>query len=143
MKLWVTTELYGGDAVQVALSKPEGRFGQGLTEMEIPGTVEKGDWVYAVIVTYTTGNTFGSNSGNQAFAALLTEADKAFNLAEAIKAHERMINSREWRSKPYSERGWENESYLEFEGERYYTGTWTGYFESIDTVDVTRVAVGA
>jgi hypothetical protein len=144
MKLFIKSDMYGGrDQIEVSLSDPGGSFGSRMEGTEVPFDVAPGDYVYAVVVTYTTGSTFGRESGNKAFAGLVNDANKAHDLAEAIKDHERWINSSAYRKLPYEQRGWESTSYLDFEGERIYTGTWTGYFESIDYVDVVRVAVGS
>lgn len=34
MKLWASTELYGGNQIQACLTEPDGRFGYGLSEIE-------------------------------------------------------------------------------------------------------------
>lgn len=143
MKVYANTGYYDSGPPQVALTKPDGRFGRYLDEIEVPGELKAGDWVYVVTVTYTTGNTFGREGGNKAFGALLTDADKAFELADLFQDHERKIRSSEWRKLPYDQRGVEEEYYVTFDGERYYVGPWTGYFESIDYVNVDRVAVGS
>lgn len=141
MRLFASTDLYcSGNQVQVCLTQPDGRFGYGLCEIELDGDVDKGDWVYMIIVTYTTGSTFGCDSGRKAFGAITTNADKAFSLAQAFQDHEQRINSSEWRSKPHT---FDEKYQMTFEGVTYDVGQWTGYFESIDSVDVMRVAVGA
>lgn len=140
MKLWASTDLYGDNQIQVCLSEPDGRFGYGLEEIEVRDQVEKGDWVYMVIVTYQSGGTFQTTHGNKAFGGLELVADDAFNLAQAIRNHEQYINSSEYRSQPHA---FEDKYYMDWKGERKYVGAWTGYFEGIENVDVVRVAVGA
>lgn len=140
MKLWASTELYGGNQIQACLTEPDGRFGYGLSEIELDGEVEKGDWIYMVIVTYTSGGTFETTYGHKAFAAVFKDADTAFNMEKAIRDHEQHINSSAYRSKPYS---FGDKYYMTFNGQKYYVGTWTGYFESIEDTEVVRVAVGA
>jgi hypothetical protein len=140
MKLYARTSFYDSDTAVVALTKPDGRFGYSLEEIEVAGDVKPGDWVFMVTVTYTTGNSFGTQSGSKTLAAVLLDADKAFQLADAIKAHENKINSSEWKRTPHT---WEEKAYIEFDGQKISAGDWTGYFESIDYVNVDRVAVGS
>lgn len=138
MKLWASTDLYGDNQIQVCLTQPDGRFGYGLTEIEVDEDVKLGDWVYMIIATYTTGSTFGTETGNKAFAALLTDADKAFSLAAAFKEHNDRVSRYSYRPSIG-----EDKYHMEWEGKTYYVGTWTGYFERLEDCEVIRVAVGA
>lgn len=63
--------------------------------------------IYVVKVTYSTGNTFGHSCGNVTFPEIFTTAEEANTVATAI-------NNKEYTN----------------------CGRWTGYFESLEGVEV-------
>jgi len=87
---------------------------------------KRGDMVYAVIVGYTTGDTFGTDGGNAEVVDVFADADreKAYDLADAIE-------------------GFQKGSFGQFEshGKEYYYN-WSDYFGGLDSVHVYPIRVG-
>lgn len=77
--------------------------------------VRPGDVVYAVVASYTTGDTFGREGGQAKVLDFFLDADEAERLLEAAKA--------------------DNDYNFEFEGTTYYR-PWVGYFEQLDRLEV-------
>lgn len=77
--------------------------------------VRPGDVVYAVVASYTTGDTFGREGGQAKVLDFFQDPDQAERLRDVAK---------------------ENEAYnFDFEGETYYA-PWIGYFENLDKLEV-------
>lgn len=85
---------------------------------EIEGA-KRGDTVYAVVVEYTTGDTFGRDGGQSKVLDVFTDPKEAADLAQRAEDHD------------YSTDGFG----FEHNGVDYYT-PWCGYFESLDKIEV-------
>lgn len=85
--------------------------------------VKAGGTIYVVIVTYSSGNTFGSSSGNCSEVWAFDNREQAKACAELIR-----------------ENGSDGPFTQEFQGHQFYT-SWVGYFESIEYVDVYEFSV--
>lgn len=94
---------------------------------EVDFEVTPGMIVFPVIVVYSSGNSFGSSSGNVTLVAVFDEAEKAEGLKEAI----RNLSSEDY---TYS---------FQYGGKEYYAGEWIGYFERLEDVIVETEVVRA
>jgi hypothetical protein len=79
-----------------------------------------GDVVFAVVVRYATGDTFGRDGGQTTVMDVFTDAHKATGLYQACQS--------------------EKDFSLTFEGKQYYVA-WNGYFETLESVDIQTLVV--
>lgn len=91
--------------------------------------VESGDTVYAVIVRYSTGDTFGNDTGQYRVMDVFATEDEAQELSKAVLDQTR--NAHNDRLVPYE---------LTHNDKTYYTD-WFGYFEQFESVGVHCVKV--
>jgi hypothetical protein len=118
---WSEEHSYQGS--KVSLGDKGGQIGFWSNEIETSFEAKVGDLVYPVIVIYSTGNTFGSSSGNVTVAGIYNTPEKAQEVRELI-----LKDNKENR---------DGYGYLEVPGEpQIYPGTWKGYFESLDDIRV-------
>jgi len=90
---------------------------------DIPGA-QRGDTVYAVVVEYTTGDSFGRDGGQSVVLDFFTDPQEAADLAQRATDHD------------YNKDGFG----FEYNGKDYYT-SWCGYFESLDSIQVWDVVI--
>ncbi len=83
-----------------------------------------GDTVYAVVVEYTTGDTFGRDGGQSKVLDVFTDAAEAAALAQRAEEHN------------YNTDGFG----FTHNGVDYYT-PWCGYFESLDKIEVWDIQI--
>lgn len=86
--------------------------------------VNPGDTVYAVVVVYETGDSFGRDGGQTKVLDVFTDAEEAAALAQKATEHDSNKDG-------YG---------FQHNGVDYYT-PWCGYFESLDSIDVWDVQV--
>lgn len=86
--------------------------------------VNAGDTVYAVVVVYTTGDSFGRDGGQTKVLDAFTDPAEAAALAQRATEHDSNKDG-------YG---------FQHNGVDYYT-PWCGYFESLDSIDVWDVQV--
>ena len=98
-------------------TKPREAFGEDVATLFTP---RKGMKVYLVTVRYTTGDTFGYTSGNYKFVACYDNSEDAYALAKEIEENSKYSFKPKT---PYTE-------------DELYCGSWTGYFERLECVDV-------
>ena len=122
---WVQTGLYD-ETLRVLRNKPEGHIGLGTKKVPVFGDEVWRSIAYVVEVTYTTGNTFGSESGNTAIACVCYSPETAMRIRTLLKENGRLSSPK------YT---------LVVDGIEIDCGAWTGYFESIDNIDVKLVEV--
>jgi hypothetical protein len=85
---------------------------------------ERGDHAYVVVVRYTTGCTFGFQTKLPMVVDIFKESHQAENLCDCIMA------------------AYKNDAYtFVYDEKEYYAGAWTGYFESIDDIEIREVLV--
>lgn len=89
--------------------------------------IDAGDTVYAVVVNYRTGNTFGTDGCNASVLDVFDSADMAEGLISAALADD----GDEGRYGRYS---------FTYEGKEY-SRCWEGYFESLNSIDVWQLIV--
>lgn len=123
--VWVQTDRYD-EQLRVLRDKPQGRIGWGTEEAPAIGEPAECGHAYVVIVTYTTGSTFGSESGNTAVACVTHSAEDAMRVRKLIEENAKLS------SPQYT---------INVDGVEIYCGAWTGYFECIDSVHVELVEV--
>lgn len=127
--MWVVNDRARGPK-SVHDSQPEGKFGWQTEQVPLIGELPPaGTYAYAVVVTYTTGSTFGSESGIQTVAVVCATGEQAIDAQNAIEE-----NGKRRLPRAYT---------TEVHGVEIDCGTWTGYFESIDYVTVELVPVVA
>lgn len=122
--------------------EPENRWILG-SEYEVHGEWPNKDEVYAVVVRYSDGSTFGRSTGHGSIQAVLGTAKEAEALAAAIVPDVRPNNNGY-----YGYRGitWEScrEALAAATGHKigkdFYL-CWTGYFSSLEDVEVHRLFV--
>lgn len=82
--------------------------------------VQAGHTVYALVATYTTGDTFGSDGGQTQVVDVFTDPNKASELsviAKDVQSHNFEMDGKEYRA------------------------SWVGYFEHLDNLTVWEVTV--
>lgn len=97
------------DAVHISNCYDMSTVGAIVDGVWVDTAAQVGDFIYAVVVRYSTGDTFGSSHGHGTVACFCTDAESARQATEAIRRGE----------VPLSERG---------------CAEWQGYFESLDSV---------
>jgi hypothetical protein len=122
---WSTTHEYGGAEVKLT---GMGEFGYSSNSVEVGFEPKADQVVWAVIVEYSSGDTFGHSSGNTTVVGVYDDGV----VASIVKG---MI-----------EDDYKNnyDSYQELKVEGHpdiYTYTWKGYFESLENIHVERVHI--
>jgi hypothetical protein len=108
---------------KVSLENKGGQIGWVTDEIDTSFDAKVGDWVYPVIVIYSTGNTFGRSDGNVVVAGIYNSPEKAQEVKQTIL-----------RDSTQNPHGF---GYLEIPGEpQIYPGTWKGYFEHLEDVRI-------
>ena len=92
--------------------------------MQCEGKVQAGDTLYVIVVRYSDGDTFGQSTGNYHFELATKDANKAVEVKNAIVAGTYK------RERPEDVDHWYD--YLE----------WTGYFNSLEDVELHKMVVG-
>lgn len=87
--------------------------------LRLPFEVKKGDVLHFVVVTYSTGNTFGKSSGECCLVSAHLEEYEADIIAKSIE------------DKTYTEKSTVYETYE----------SWEGYFERLENVEVISLVV--
>ncbi len=97
-----------------------------------PGEVEpsRGEDIFVVIVEYSSGDSFGSSSGNHEILWAFTDPKKAFSLSDFIEKDYKDNSEYDFSRKPKL-----------FEGVPINTNTWKGYFERMSQVIVEKLMV--
>lgn len=103
--------------------KPREAFGEDVATLFTP---RKGMKVHLVTVRYTTGDTFGYCSGNYKFVACYDNAADANALAKEIQDNSKENGGYKYSFKPVTP----------YPEDELYCGSWTGYFERLESVDV-------
>lgn len=86
--------------------------------------IKTGDTVAVVVLRYTTGCTFGTQTWNAEVLDAFLNPKDAVGLCDAlVKAHKK------------------GEYTVTYNGKEYYAGAWTGYFESINDIEIREVIV--
>lgn len=83
---------------------------------KVPQSTYDADKVYVVVVTYSSGDTFGCSYGNIAIAFVTEDADEAIKAKKAVETDW----SDKWRDHP--------------KGVGY--APWNGYFEGVQSVEI-------
>lgn len=106
-----------------------GDIGYATRQVDVTFDVKPGDVVYVVVAVFTTGGTFGEDSGLTEVVRVYEDFDKAERLVAFLWD--------DYKNKPrtYGE--------VDFEGDPIYTGTWKGYFESLDDIHLEKEIVRA
>lgn len=94
-----------------------------FSSYKVPDEVYNSTYVYIVVVTYSSGDTFGSSSGNTAIAFITENPD------EALKA------------KDAAEHDWSKPEWSEHPKNVSRYPTWTGYFERVENVEIVFLPV--
>ena len=122
---WERVENYLGSKVAL---EGKGSIGWFSEEVEVSFEPKVGQWVFVVIVQYSSGDSFGNSSGNISIAGVYDTPDKAAQVRQAILEDEK--------NNPHSYES------LEIPGEAsIYPGDWKGYFESLEDVRIEMEAV--
>ena len=93
---------------------------------------EEGQRIYFVYVEYSTGDSFGSSSGNIEYVGAFTNKEKADKLVKLI-----LENYGNHPDYDFSKEN--NKNTFEYEGQKVYTYSWKGYFEHLESVYVTSL----
>jgi hypothetical protein len=124
---WSTDFQYEGLEVKLV---GQGQIGWSSSIIETSFEAKVGQVVFAVIVVYSSGDSFGSSSGNTDVAGVYNTAETAYKVRSLIM-YDNENNQRDF-------------DYLKIEGEPdIYPGTWKGYFESLDSVRIETVLISA
>lgn len=94
-------------------------------------SVNPGNAIYVVVIKYSTGDTFGNDSGCCACVGVENTKEDAEELRRIVR--ERVNNG------AYSFDTGGNS--VVFKGWTYYLGSWLGYFESVESVWVEETVV--
>lgn len=96
-----------------------------FTACKVPDVVYNASYVYIVVVTYSTGDTFGNSSGNLAIAFITENPEEALKAKEVIET---------------VEDGW-TEEWCEHPKSVASYPRWQGYFERVESVDIVFLPV--
>ena len=107
--------------------------------------VNPGDKVYLVYVTYTRGSSFGSASGNVVYVDVFKDSDEAYALEKEIEQTYKNFKNPKQQSKRKAKKQ-EDYYWVDYINDgklkKVYTGSWTGYFETLDNVTVEQFIIG-
>lgn len=126
---WSDSHEDGGSSGQETITKGIKKVKEGAdiaTTFDID--VEKK--YYLVKVTYSTGDSFGSHSGNASYLDLFETRKPALELKQALEKHNPNLY------KDYTQR-----FTLRCNRKDYYVMQYFGYFEHIESIDVEEVSV--
>ena len=115
---------YDNDVTKVSRdSKLLNRYN--FTACKVPDEVYDASYVYIVVVTYSTGDTFGNSSGNLAIAFITENPEEALKAKEVI---ETVTDgwTEEWCKHPKSVASYPR---------------WQGYFERVESVNIVFLPV--
>lgn len=122
---WSTTKEYGGAKVFL---KRDGEIGYYLDKVEVGFEPKTDQAVWAVVVEYSSGDTFGHSSGNTTVVGVYDDGVVA-SLVKGMIEDDYKNNY---------------DSYDEIKIEGHpdiYTYTWKGYFESLENIHVERLHI--
>lgn len=111
---WRRSSIYNG--VRVFDGDYSDHHANYRNSIEVDFDVVPGMVVYPVLVQYGSGDSFGYSSGDITLVAVFDDDAKARNLIAAIRS----AGPREYT--------------IVVDDKEYYTGTWTGYFETLEDV---------
>lgn len=98
----------------------------------------KGDTLYVIYAVWSSGDSFGSDSqGSYEFLCVNHDRDKAYANLEKLRRHS---------PGPYDYTTGGNQVEVDLDDGStmtVYTGSWRGYFESLDTMDIAAVTFDA
>lgn len=115
---------YDNDVTKVSRdSKLLNRYN--FTACKVPDEVYDASYVYIVVVTYSTGDTFGNSSGNLAIAFITENPEEALKAKEVIETVEGGW-TKEWCKHPKSATSYP---------------IWEGYFEHVENVEIVFLPV--
>jgi hypothetical protein len=99
--------------------------GYGFDNLPVPDWKDDADAIYAVVVHYSTGDTFGRSEGCIDIPIAFVNLDEANKVAKEI-------DSFDYRT--------EKNSKHQFQDEKYgFHKCWTGYFETLNGVEVKKL----
>jgi len=122
---WRVTKEYSGASVHLTR---DGEIGYRLDEVEVPFEPKADQVVWVVVVEYSTGNTFGHESGATHVVGVYDDGV----VASIVKGKIEDDYKNNYRGS--------NEIKVEGQPD-IYTYTWKGYFESLENVHVERVHI--
>lgn len=98
-----------------------------------PGQPEpqRGGDIFLVWAEYSSGDSFGSSSGNVEFIWAFSKAEDAFALEKLLKEDNR-------KNPDYN---FGDGNFVEFQGQKVSTSTWKGYFEHLEDIHVDRLEI--
>jgi len=94
-----------------------------FSSYKVPDEVYNATYVYIVAVTYSSGDTFGSSSGNTAIAFITENPEEALKAKDAVECN---WSKPEWSKHPKNVAQYPS---------------WTGYFESVENVKIVFLPV--
>lgn len=124
---WGTTKEYGGTKVRLSGS---GAIGYHSEIVEVNFVPEFDKVVWAVVVEYSSGDTFGHSSGNTTVVGVYDDGVVA-SLVKGLIEEDYKDNHSGYGA-------------IQVPGhQEIYSGTWKGYFESLENVHVERLHIEA
>lgn len=104
---------------------------------KVPDEVYDAKMLYVVTVTYSSGDSFGTSTGNFTVAFVTEDADEALKVKNSIEDNDKFEKSRRYTF--LDKTG--NDSWVKVlkHSPKSVNGVyspWTGYFESIESVDI-------
>jgi hypothetical protein len=119
-----TDATYEGCEVYLGEASGRGWHDVYTQTVRVPFKVEPGQTVYPVVVRYGTGSTFGHRGGCVTVTGVWETYEDAHQAEELVRQYG----------------GYEE---ITVQGQTFYTGTWIGYFESLEGVVVESQVVQA
>lgn len=118
------------NSIDVYNDKVSGEIGTYTSSIE--SSLWENDHVgYAVIVRYSTGDTFGFEDGCFELVDVVHNFEQAQTLERAILSNDKDTDSKNWHEK----------THFKVDDKEYYSGTWKGYFENLSDVMIERVDI--
>lgn len=116
-----STEGEVSNVVAYATDKEYPTYGESLCE-EFAG-LSVGDTIYAVVVDYSTGDSFSHSGGHGKVMGAFDNIEEAVELGKLLESSD---------SSEYS---------VTYKDKEYCCGSWKGYFESVNSIDVWECTV--
>lgn len=111
----------------------------GTDEFTVNFDLTKVSRVFAVVVRYSTGDTFGHSYGHHYFEGIYKSEDEAIKIAESIKAYDRYNDKNRKDKSEY----WQYKELKKLSSKPcdYVYLPWAGYFERLEDVELHELSL--
>jgi len=112
-----------------------------FTSHQVNEEVYNAQYLYVVVVTYSSGDSFGRSEGNLAIAFVTENSDEAIKCRDAILEQEEYENRYSFRDKSGKKPKWDDAFKDHPKSVCKGYSPWSGYFEHVSDVDIVFLPV--